>query len=165
MYFSVLNSGTIKFQLDLATKSNYVYFAIEEAVEQSSIEGGKWNSNSTVFTADVNAGEVIRVRAIVHSGNSNTFGCKVTDVNGRAYDNIPKDGGTVEGGYLYAEEKECLNADNLLMAGQPVTLTAKRVYGKKFKGWYAGDKCISTDMIVTVTPEEDITYTAAYETE
>ena len=165
MYFSVLNSGTIKFQLDLATKSNYVYFAIEEAVEQSSIEGGKWNSNSTVFTADVNAGEVIRVRAIVHSGNSNTFGCKVTDINGRAYDNIPKDGGTVEGGYLYAEEKECLNADNLLMAGQPVTLTAKRVYGKKFKGWYAGDKCISTDMIVTVTPEEDITYTAAYETE
>lgn len=165
MYLSVLNSGTIKFQLDLATKSNYVYFAIEEAVEQSSIEGGKWNSNSTVFTADVNAGEVIRVRAIVHSGNSNTFGCKVTDVNGRAYDNIPKDGGTVEGGYLYAEEKECLNADNLLMAGQPVTLTAKRVYGKKFKGWYAGDKCISTDMIVTVTPEEDITYTAAYETE
>lgn len=165
MYFSVLNSGTIKFQLDLATQSNYVYFAIEEAVEQSSIEGGKWNSNSTVFTADVNAGEVIRVRAIVHSGYSNTFRCKVTDVNGRAYDNTPAAGGTVEGGYLYAEEKECVNADNLLMAGQPVTLTAKRVYGKKFKGWYAGDKCISTDMIVTVTPEEDITYTATYETE
>lgn len=165
MYFSVLNSGTIMFQLDLATQSNYVYFAIEEAVEQSSIEGGKWNSNSTVFTADVNAGEVIRVRAIVHSGNSNTFECKVTAVNGSAYDNTPEAGGTVEGGYLYAEEKECVNTDNLLMAGQPVTLTAKRVYGKKFKGWYAGDKCVSTDMIVTVTPEEDITYTATYETE
>lgn len=171
MYYAAHKSGKVRFGFSLS-KITYINYAVKNVTQDLQIRLGSWNTSVSyvMVEAEVEAGDVIYVAAIIsgsayNTPNSLTFYCQPSDVVGNPYDNTPAAGGTVEGGYLYAEEKECVNADNLLMAGQPVTLTAKRVYGKKFKGWYAGDKCISTDMIVTVTPEENITYTATYETE
>lgn len=173
IYYAAYKSGKVKFTFTLS-KVTYVYVALENATQKKELKFVSWNTSMSSYTAEaeVEAGDVIYVAAMLSTSpyvsvpNSLTFYSQVTDVDGGAYDNTPLSGGTFGDGFVYAEEKGCKAENSTVMAGQPITLNAaESLNGKSFVGWYSGEILISEERIVTLTPEEDLTYTAVYSNE